>query len=607
MPASLPPLALPVLLPALLLLGCSSRTPAGSRDRGDPPSRWPDAAGDIADPQLAGLARDLWEEILRENPVFASKHGDERYLDALEDPAPAARAERRARLAALHERARRIDPATLSAADRVSLDLLGDELRRSTILAEAGLELWLVDPRGAPHVGFFNLVVDQPSATPAQREAMARRWAAMAGVVDATAANLETGLDRGLVGTHAAIAETVAQLDRILAQPVEEWPLGSPMLDVSLAPAERDELLARLRSSLEQGLRPALQRYRTLLSGRLLPAARGDERPGLVSLPGGAGLYERLIWVHTGLPLEAGEVHAIGLQEVASIRAQIAELGGRTLGTSDVSAIQRRLREDPALHFTTRDEVEAAAVEALDRARAAMPRWFGRVPQAPCIVTRIGAHEEQETTIAYYNEPASDGSQPGRYYINTWAPETRPRYEAQVLAFHESIPGHHLQIAIAQELTGLPRFRRETGPTSYVEGWALYTERLCDEMGLYSGDLDRLGVLSFDAWRACRLVVDTGLHAQGWSRQQAIDYLLENTLLAPNNVENEVDRYITTPGQALAYKLGQREIASLRAQAERELGARFDIRAFHDTVLDQGAVTLPVLRRNVEAWIASVR
>ncbi|MBM3984501.1 MAG: DUF885 domain-containing protein [Planctomycetes bacterium] len=257
------------------------------------------------------------------------------------------------------------------------------------------------------------------------------------------------------------------------------------------------------------------------------------------------------------------------------------------------------------MHFASRDEVQAKAEEALARARQAMPQAFGLQPRAPCVVVRVPPHEERETTIAYYRGPAADGSLPGRYFINTFAPETRPRYEAEVLAFHEAIPGHHLQIAIAQEAAGLPRFRREGGSTAYVEGWALYTERLCEELSLYSGDLDRFGILSFDAWRACRLVVDTGLHAFGWSRQQAIDYLLANTLLAPNNVENEVDRYIAWPGQAVAYKAGQREILALRAEAERRLGERFDLRAFHDVVLGSGAVTLRVLRENVEEWIGA--
>jgi uncharacterized protein (DUF885 family) len=222
-------------------------------------------------------------------------------------------------------------------------------------------------------------------------------------------------------------------------------------------------------------------------------------------------------------------------------------------------------------------------------------------------VRRIEEHEEKFSTIGYYRQSSTDGSRPGTYYINTYAPETRPRYEAEALAFHESVPGHHLQIAIAQELKGVPEFRKHQGVTAYVEGWALYTEHLADEMGLYSSDVDRLGMLSFDAWRACRLVVDTGIHAMGWSRQQAIDYMTENSCLAENNIANEVDRYITWPGQAVAYKIGQREILSLRDEAKQKLGDRFDIKAFHDAVLSNGAVALPVLREEVEAYIAQVQ
>jgi uncharacterized protein (DUF885 family) len=217
----------------------------------------------------------------------------------------------------------------------------------------------------------------------------------------------------------------------------------------------------------------------------------------------------------------------------------------------------------------------------------------------------MGMHEAPQSTIAYYRRPASDGSRPGYYMINTYKPETRPRYEAEALAFHEAIPGHHLQIAISQELKGLPEFRKHQGVTAFVEGWALYTERLSDEMGLYSGDIDRIGMLSYDAWRACRLVVDTGIHAEGWSRERAIEYMFDNSVLARNNIENEVDRYIAWPAQALAYKCGQLEILALRDQAKQKLGERFDIRRFHDAVLRNGAVALPVLRQQIEAWIAA--
>jgi uncharacterized protein (DUF885 family) len=250
--------------------------------------------------------------------------------------------------------------------------------------------------------------------------------------------------------------------------------------------------------------------------------------------------------------------------------------------------------------------VEAKAREALARSKAAIPKWFHILPKADCQVKVMGMHEAPNSTVAYYRQPAIDGSRPGYYMINTYKPETRPRYEAEALAFHESIPGHHLQIAIAQELVGLPDFRKHQGVTAYVEGWGLYSERLADEMGLYSSDLDRIGMLSYDAWRACRLVVDTGMHAMGWSRQQAIDYMTANTVLAENNIENEVDRYLTWPGQALAYKVGQLEILKLREEAKQRLGARFDIRQFHDVVLRNGAVALPVLDQQVHSWIEEV-
>jgi uncharacterized protein (DUF885 family) len=279
-------------------------------------------------------------------------------------------------------------------------------------------------------------------------------------------------------------------------------------------------------------------------------------------------------------------------------------LGKKVLGTGNVATIQRRLRTDPAMHFKTADEVEHKAQQALARAKAAIPRYFGTLPKARCEVKVMGMHEAPQSTIAYYRNPPRDRSRPGYYMINTYRPETRPRYEAEALAFHESIPGHHLQISIAQELTDLPEFRKYEGVTAYVEGWGLYCERLANDMGLYSGDLDRIGMLSFDAWRACRLVVDTGMHAMGWSRQRAIDYMKENTVLAENNIVNEVDRYLTWPGQALAYKVGQLEILRLRAEAKRRLGSRFDIRKFHDVVLRNGAVALPELRDQVETWIA---
>jgi uncharacterized protein (DUF885 family) len=323
------------------------------------------------------------------------------------------------------------------------------------------------------------------------------------------------------------------------------------------------------------------------------------------ALPGGAEHYRLCIRRETSLDLSPEEIHAFGLEEVAKIRVEIATLGKKVFGTEDVAEIQKKLRTSPDMHFRSAEEVLAKAQASLARARKAMPNTFRIVPKAKCEVVEIPAIEAPYSTIAYYHGPAADGSRPGRYYVNTYAPTTRTRYEAEVLAFHESIPGHHLQIAIAQELPSLPLVRRHNGHNAFVEGWALYTERLCDEMGLYSSDVDRLGMLSFDAWRACRLVVDTGIHHLGWSRRRAIEYMSENTLLAENNVANEVDRYIANPGQALGYKIGQREMFRLRADAMKALGDRFDIRDFHDRVLGQGSLSLAVLRQSIESWLAS--
>lgn len=238
------------------------------------------------------------------------------------------------------------------------------------------------------------------------------------------------------------------------------------------------------------------------------------------------------------------------------------------------------------------------------KAKQTMPTYFGMLPKADCVVVPIPKVAAPFSTIAYYREPHANGK-PGEYFINTYQPETRPRFEMEVLAYHESIPGHHLQIAISREREGLPAFRRHGGSTAFVEGWALYTERLADEMGLYSSDLDRMGMLSYDGWRASRLVVDTGIHAMGWTRQEAETFMAEHTALTKQNIANEVDRYITWPGQAVSYKVGQLEIIRLRRQAEKELGDNFDIRAFHDVVLRNGAITLPVLAQEVNSWIAA--
>jgi uncharacterized protein (DUF885 family) len=565
----------------------------------------------LGDPDrvLADLAAEAWDGHMAAYPLYASALGDRRYLTQLSPNDAAAEDRESDRLRDLLVRTTALAEDGLTPADRVTRRALLDNLAHELGLAESHIASWTVDPLDGPQVQFLNVESYQPIDTPADGGAAAERWRAMGPWVDRHVDGLRAGLVDGRVAPRSLVVKVIEELDDLLARPVESWPLAAPAAvdrpdwSVGDRVAFTDDLLAAIRES----IRPAFARQRAFLADELLGRARSNDQPGLCHIPDGDAAYARLVRAHTSLELEPDAIHAIGLAEVARIDAEFEELGRSVLGAPSRSATLDRLRTDAALHFATAAEVEATAEAALARANDAIPRWFGRLPAAPCEVVVMGEHESKHSTIAYYRQPAADGSRPGRYYLNTSLPETRPRYEAEALAFHESVPGHHLQIAIAQELGALPAFRRFDGPTAFIEGWGLYVERLAAEMGLYSGDLDRFGILSFDAWRACRLVVDTGLHALGWSRDRAIAFMVEHSALAENNIVNEVDRYIAIPGQALAYKLGQLEFLRLRAMAAETLGNRFDIRAFHDAVLGEGAVGLQTLGAMVEAWLEAER
>jgi uncharacterized protein (DUF885 family) len=545
---------------------------------------------------------------MRAAPTYATNLGDRRFDDRLSDNSPAGDAGDRKRLGDALSRAKAIDAAKLDAEHKVTRGLLIEELETGIAQMDCHFEEWIVDPLNGPQTNFLGLPDELVVRSGKDLDAFAKRCRAMGPFVDQHVANLERGLSAGKTATVDPVRKTLAQLDRLDTLAVDAWPLfGAVRRARADEVSAKDSLEAetKIRAAIVEVVKPAFGRYRTFLREKILPAARPQEKAGLAAIPGGLQAYSTMIRVHTSLDRTPEQLHELGRTEIARIRGALADLGERALGTRDVAEIQRRLRSDPATHFETAQQIEAKAKDVLARAQAAVPRWFGVQPKAPCVVKPMGMHEAPQSTIAYYQQPAGDGSRPGTYVINTYAPETRPRYEAEALAFHESVPGHHLQIAIAQELQDLPAFRKYGGTTAFVEGWGLYSERLAAEMGLYDTALDSIGILSFDAWRACRLVVDTGMHAMGWSRQQAIDYMMENTVLAKNNIENEVDRYITRPGQAVAYKVGQLEILRLREAAKKQLGDHFDIKGFHDAVLAHGAVTLPVLAEQVRAWTAT--
>jgi uncharacterized protein (DUF885 family) len=467
---------------------------------------------------------------------------------------------------------------------------------------------WSVANDSGSPLGQLSYLVESHTVTaPSDAKNLLARLAQGANMIDDTIANLSEGLASDRVASREKVRRAIEQADTELAKPLDAWSMMKPAWPSDTWPeGERDRLNAELRQVVTAQLVPAVTRYRDFLRDRVLPKARVDNE-GVGALPDGDACYRASILVHVGLAMTADELHALGEREIARTDKELAALGASVLGTTSLTDTIARLRTDRSLYFSTGDEIMAAAQRALSAAKAAIPRFFAQssLPKTDCILRETPDYEAPYSTVAYYRQPHYDGSKPGEYFVNTYKPETRARFELEALTWHESIPGHHLQIALAQELGALPTFRKLDGSTAFVEGWALYTERLADEMGLYSSDLDRLGKLSFDAWRASRLVVDTGIHAMGWTRARAEQFMREHTALTEINISNEVDRYIGWPGQALAYKVGQLEIFKLRDEAKAALGDDFDLKQFHGVVLGAGAVTLPVLDERVRAWVTS--
>ena len=551
---------------------------------------------------LGALEEEYWNACLADRPLEATILGYREFDDRLPDVTPEGRRRWDMQLESFVSRAEAMRGKPMGREEALNLELLLGAGRRQLEYSLCRLGEWEVDPLQGPQVDFMNAESYQPVRTAAEGRAMVKRWKGMGKFLDDQKSNLERSASSGRVAVRACVEKVIDEVQDLVARPDSEWPLLRPLSvkHADWSDSERDEFTRGLAEAVSASVRPAFERYLESLKSEILPRARPQERPGVMHVPGGPEAYARLIRVHTSLDLSAEQIHQIGLDSVARVNAEMQVLGDKVLGTRDKKEILRKLRTDRSFYFDDSDEVEAKAESSLAKAKAAIPRWFGRLPKTDCKVVVMGEHEAKHSTIAYYRQPAADGSRPGSYYINTTSPETRPRYEAEALAYHESIPGHHLQIAIAQELQGMPDFRRHNSVTAFIEGWGLYSERLADEMGLYSSDLDRIGMLSYDSWRACRLVVDTGMHAKGWTRAQAIDFMMKNTALAENNIVNEVDRYITWPGQALAYKMGQLEILRLRYSARERMGKKFDVMRFHDVLLGSGPVPLGVLGKLVE-------
>jgi uncharacterized protein (DUF885 family) len=580
------------------LTSCAGRAPARSG-----PASSNEASAGIQDRALSTLLDEHWDWTMQTSPEWSTSLGDGRFDHLVTDRSVEAHKARKEELSTFLKSAHALEGhASLSDRDTMFLGLFVESLQADLRSSACQFETWSLSPRMNVMGDLQDALDVQDIATPNARQTYLLRLKAWAVAMDPHLATLRAGLTTGRVANATSLQLVEEMVQRQLDLPTAEWPLYRLPEEVSPAQLVYAEALSE---AIDGSVRPALQRYADLLHTELIPAGRSDEAPGLASLDLGAACYAAQIQRFTSLPLTAEELHQRGLDELERIHAEFVQPGAEVFGLWDRELLFDRLRTDPALYFDAAEEIVDKAESALAAAQAAVPAVFGNLPSTPCIVSVIPEYSAPYTTIAYYRQPPADGSKPGEYFVNTYEPTTRPRHEAEVLAFHESVPGHHLQIALSYALPSVPAFHRYAGSTAFIEGWALYTERLADELSLYSGETDRLGMLSFDAWRAARLVVDTGLHHKGWSRAQAEQFMLENTPLPANNIRNEVDRYITWPGQALAYKIGQLEIFSLRAEAKAELADAFVLSHFHDVVLSQGAVSLPALRALVRRWIAA--
>jgi uncharacterized protein (DUF885 family) len=579
-------------------------TPAASQESAQSPAE-----------RLRALFARSDEDLLRRAPLVALYRGDLRYADRYGDYLSdeyydRERAAQRAELAALEA----IDRSALSPTDRLAYDVF----RRDKQMALRGLApemLALTAVRPIDHFfGFHTAFADlssgrgaAPFRTVEDYENNLRRFPGFVSQVDLAIERFRQGMASGVTQPRLVVANMIGQLDTLLEQGVEGSTFYLPVQNFpdTVPEGERERLRTAYREAITGQLRPAFTRLRDFLRTDYLPRAR--ESVGLSQMPGGERLYAYLIEDSTTLPLSAAEVHQLGLSEVARIRGEMDAVRRQVGFTGDLQAFFEHIRTDPRFKPASADALAQGYRDIGARVEAAVPRLFRTIPRTPMEIRPVPAFLERNQAGAYYQQGTPDGSRPGVFYFNTYDLPSRTTPGMETLYLHEAVPGHHFQISLAQENEALPNFMRFGGNTAYVEGWGLYAETLWDELGMETDPYQRFGGVNADQYRAIRLVVDTGIHARGWSREQAIRYMLDNSGVSETQATTEVERYIANPGQALAYKIGQLKILELRARAERALGRRFDLREFHAQVLMTGALPLAVLERKIDDWIASRR
>ena len=552
--------------------------------------------------KLHALFESEWERQLRENPVQATYLGDHRFDDRWPDASRAAIEKSHAGDVAVLETLKTIPTASLSGDDPLNKELFRRIYQQSVDAYEWGLQYLPITQRGGVQTAAETTELIQFSTVKDYANWIAR-LDGLGTYVDQTIGLMREGMRRGLVQPKVIMQRVPDQIAKqIVADPAAS-PFYAPFrtMPATIPAAEQQRLQAAARDAITRTVVPAFERLQKFFVGEYLPACR--DSVGVWDSPGGEAWYQNRIAWFTTTNLTADQVHELGLKEVARIRGEMQKIIEQVGFKGSFPEFLQYLRTDPKFRYTDPQRLLDAYLVMAKRIDPLLPQYFGKLPRMPYGVRPIPAESAPDTTTAYYQGPALDGRRAGYYYVNLYKPEERPTYEIPVLTIHEAVPGHHLQIALAQELGSLPMFRRNFEATAFVEGWALYSESLGQEMGLYADPYDKFGQLTYEMWRAVRLVVDTGIHHKRWTREQAIAFFKENAPKTELDIVNEVDRYISWPGQALAYKIGELKIKQLRSEATQQLGAAFDIRAFHDVVLGSGAVPLDVLEANVRRWI----
>ena len=551
---------------------------------------------------LNAVFQDYWEDTLKHDPEFASVLGDKRYNDQIDDYSIKAVNQALAREEDFMMRLAAIDPAGLTDQEKTSRDLL---LRRFTDDQEAAAfkewEMPLNQMDGI-YTNYPQLAARLSFSTVKDYDDWIARLHAIPRAFEQVTTNMAIGMEDHRVPPRFLLEKALEQVKSMATQKPEDSPLALPLksFPASIKPAEQERIKAETLDAIAKEVLPAYLRLARFLEVSYVPAGRAQ--PGISALPDGARYYAFRLRQTTTTDLTAAQIHQIGLDEVARDEAAMLVIAQK-LGFKDLAGFRASLKTNPKLKAASAAALLDAYRGYLTPMQAKLPQFFGRLPKAPFEVAAVPAYREKTSAPAYYESATPDGSRPGRLFIDTYNATDRNLYAVEAIAYHEGLPGHHLQISIAQELTGLPEFRKHAHYTAYIEGWGLYAEHLGKDVGFYQDPYSDYGRLEADIWRAIRLVVDTGVHSQHWTRQQMVDYFHDHSAIDETSIQAEVDRYIAWPGQATAYKIGQLKILELRDRAQKALGDRFDLRAFHDQVLDAGALPLDVLSERIDRWI----